>query len=334
LALAFDKEERAIHSPSAHGPSGAARAPSPLVSYVVTLFNKAPFAPLLAASLLGQQAPGEAEYVFVDDGSTDGSAAAVRRSMAGVPGVVIIEQGNRGPSMATNAGVRAAHGDYIKLLDGDDILVPGITALMIAELERQRADLIVGGLGLYDPAAALPEEAPDLGRVTRLDDPLLTVIGRGLGNSSGTLFRRSAFLAAGGCDESVFIQDVALFPRMAVQGPMLTAEGIVARVPEAVPGRVSGMTGQALHDANRAIYNLIVARPDLGRRYKVLAMRRAAGRAWKWARRHRRASVLSPPSLANLLGHLPLPSLAPWVLRESCRPFREDSNLRFMDPPP
>lgn len=335
MGTGFDQERSAASPPGSQARAGSrSHVEPPLVSYVVTLFNKAPFIPGMAASLLRQKPPAEAEYVFVDDGSTDGSAAAVRQSMAGIPGVIVIEQANRGPSVATNVGVRAASGTYVKLLDGDDILVPGITGMMIAELERQRADLIVGGLGFYDPAAPFPEESPNLGRVIPAEDPLLEVIGRGLGNSSGTLFRRATFLAVGGCDESVFIQDVALYPRMAFHGPMLIADGVVARVPEIAAGRVSGMVGQALHDANRAIYNLIAAKPDLGRRYKVLAMRRTAGRAWKWARRHRGATFLSRPFMVNLLGHLPLPSLAPWVLRQACRPFREDPHLRFMGPTP
>ena len=47
------------------------------VSYVVTVYNKAPYLPFLLDGLARQQGGFAREFVFVDDGSSDGSLEAL-----------------------------------------------------------------------------------------------------------------------------------------------------------------------------------------------------------------------------------------------------------------
>lgn len=301
------------------------------VSYVVTAYNKAPFIPGMVASLRTQGDQISAEYIFVDDGSTDGSAERIESSAHDLANVTLIRQRNAGPAPATNVGVRAARGRYVKLLDADDLLVGGITPLLCAELDRVQGDLIKGELATYRVGESAPRTG-SLGTTRVLDDALRAVIATGIANTSGTLFRRAAFLAAGGCDETVFVQDFSFFLRMARHGRYLLTDVPVACIPETADGRVSSMHGQALHDVNRALYNFIAATPDLPATYKTLAMRRAAGRTWKWAHRLGGAGLLSKPFFVHALSRLPIASLAPWVLRNACRPFYAETNLRFPGP--
>lgn len=303
------------------------------VSFVVTVYNKAPFISGMVDSLRRQGDASRYEYIFVDDGSTDGSAERIEGATRDLARVTIIRQDNVGPAISTNIGVGRALGTYVKLLDADDRLVAGITPLLCRELDSSGADLLVGQLATYRLGGILADEAPSTGRVRELDDPLMTVLETGLSNTSATIFRRAAFLAAGRCDETVFIQDYSLFLRMARRSRFLVSDTVFAHVPESATGRVSGIAGQALHDTNRALFNLIAADPDLPARYKLLAMRRAAGRTWKWALRHHGASLLSGPFLVHAISRLPIAALAPWVLRQACRPFRADPNLRFPGPP-
>ncbi len=310
-----------------------ARSPEIDVSFVVTVYNKAPFITGMVDSLRRQGDASRYEYIFIDDGSTDGSAERIAGATRDLVRVTIIRQDNVGPAIATNIGVKHARGTYVKLLDADDRLVAGVTPLLRDELERSGADLLIGRLATYRLGGILTDEAPSAGRVRELEDPLMTILETGLSNTSATIFRRAAFLAAGGCDETIFIQDYSLFLRMARRSRFLTSDTVFAHVPESATGRVSGIAGQALHDTNRALFNLIAADPDLPARYKLVAMRRAAGRAWKWALRHRGASVLSRPFLVHAISRLPMAALAPWVLRQACRPFQADPNLRFPGPP-
>ena len=71
-------------------------------------------------SVLAQTHPA-LEILIVDDGSKDGTSALIRSNY---PTVQVIEQENRGRSIAANRGAAAACGDYVCLLDDDDLWHP------------------------------------------------------------------------------------------------------------------------------------------------------------------------------------------------------------------
>jgi glycosyltransferase involved in cell wall biosynthesis len=83
------------------------------------------------------QAPDvEADYVVVDDGSTDGSGAAAAEADVAFP-VHVVSQPNRGKFAARLAGLHAATGEFILLLDAGAILQPDSLRFLA---ERVRAD--------------------------------------------------------------------------------------------------------------------------------------------------------------------------------------------------
>lgn len=104
--------------------------PSPRVSVVIPLYNAEDYVAEAIESVLNQTYRAY-EVIVVDDGSTDGSAAVVRRFGEAVRYVV---QPNAGVSAATNRGVSLSNGEFIALLDNDDIWLP-------EKLERQVAYL-------------------------------------------------------------------------------------------------------------------------------------------------------------------------------------------------
>jgi len=87
-------------------------AVAPDISYVVTLYQKLNFLPFLCAGLEAQRGGMRAEYIFIDDGSSDGTPEALRERIASWPEVLIIRQQNTGPAPALNRGLALARGRY------------------------------------------------------------------------------------------------------------------------------------------------------------------------------------------------------------------------------
>ncbi len=69
------------------------------VSFVITIYNKAPYLAAVLPALRAQCGEFEREFIFVDDGSTDGSADLIERQTADWPHPVdVIRQPNAGAS--------------------------------------------------------------------------------------------------------------------------------------------------------------------------------------------------------------------------------------------
>jgi len=107
---------------------------SPRVSVVMPAYNTEPYIAAAVRSALEAGVP-EVEVLVVDDGSTDGTLAAVRG--IGDPRVIVIEAPRSGgPSRPRNIGLARARAPYVSMLDSDDVLKPGKLAASVAALQR------------------------------------------------------------------------------------------------------------------------------------------------------------------------------------------------------
>ncbi|WP_425567609.1 glycosyltransferase family 2 protein [Nonomuraea dietziae] len=73
---------------------------------------------------IATQTLSDIEVFLVDDGSTDNSAVIAKARVARDSRFQLIQQENRGPGLARNAGLDRVAGRYLTFADGDDI-VPG-----------------------------------------------------------------------------------------------------------------------------------------------------------------------------------------------------------------
>lgn len=109
----------------------------PLVSTIIPVYNGERFLPEALDSALTQTHSNN-EIIVVDDGSTDSSGEIAKKYAAGYPEVIrVIHQANSGTGAARNTAIAAARGDYIAMLDQDDIWKPLHLAEAVAVLQRE-----------------------------------------------------------------------------------------------------------------------------------------------------------------------------------------------------
>jgi dolichol-phosphate mannosyltransferase len=114
---------------------------SPAISVVVPVKDEAenvgPLAREIAAALRHEPAH---EIVFVDDGSADGTAAALTALRAEIPQLRVLRHGrNLGQSRGIRSGVLAARGEIIVTLDGDGQNDPADIPKLLAQLRSEAA---------------------------------------------------------------------------------------------------------------------------------------------------------------------------------------------------
>lgn len=116
---------------------------SPAVSIVVPVFNEEENISILQSELRAALAALDYEIVFVDDGSTDRSAEKIEAA----PNVRIIRfEKNTGQSAALYAGIRAARGKTIVMIDSDLQNDPADIRRLLEQISRG-ADLVCGYRG-------------------------------------------------------------------------------------------------------------------------------------------------------------------------------------------
>ena len=103
------------------------------VSVIIPAYNKADLTVTTVRSVLGQTY-GNIEIIVVDDGSTDDT-----REKLQIFGdrILYIYKQNGGACSARNIGIKKATGEYIALLDCDDIYYPEKIAKSVECLEKK-----------------------------------------------------------------------------------------------------------------------------------------------------------------------------------------------------
>src|SRR3982074_1681980 len=113
---------------------------APAVSIVVPVFNEEENMSILQSELRNSVAGLHHEIMFVDDGSRDGTAAKIENA----PDVRVIRfEKNTGQSAAMYAGLNAARGATVVLIDGDLQNDAADIPKLLAEISRG-ADLVCG----------------------------------------------------------------------------------------------------------------------------------------------------------------------------------------------
>ncbi len=279
------------------------------VSFLLTVYNKAAYLPAVLEAVRGQAGEFSREIVIVDDGSTDGSLSVARRMTEGWPDVRIVAQANAGASAAMNRAAAEARLTYLKLVDSDDLLAPSATALLLRALTESKAVMAVGQAQPYDyrtiPATAADDPEWRGSRV--IADSLAATLHTSRYNPSVMLLRRDDYFAAGGCDPDVTCQEYSLSLPLALRGDFVEIPNVVAHVARGDSNRLSASAKRELANITKATLNFVRRHPDLPLRYRRMALKKAAGRAKLWARRHGAPGGSWPYVWRHALAQMPLP---------------------------
>lgn len=168
----------------------------PAISVIVPARDLRNFIGEALASIQAQSRPVQ-EILVIDDDSRDGTAGLVRDMAARDSRLRILSGDGRGAAAARNLGLRAARGDIIAFLDGDDIWPRDKIARQMERLAAGDRPDIVSGLvqrfRAFDASAHGPADA---------EGPALPTA-----SLAACLFRREVFQRIGLLDESLLWSD-------------------------------------------------------------------------------------------------------------------------------
>lgn len=171
------------------------------ISVVIPMYNSADTIVAVIGSVISQTYQEALEVIVVNDGSTDGCEKVVEQLIERNQSnrtIRLINKANGGVSSARNMGIREAAGDWIALLDSDDIW-------SLEKLEKQVAEIAINSDILFIGTNRNNEVYPYFGKKAQR---LYTVSAKEMlikwwPSTPTVMFHRDVFEQAGGYDEQL-----------------------------------------------------------------------------------------------------------------------------------
>ena len=128
----------------------------PLVSVVMANFQAGERIIPALRSVLGQTL-SDIEVIFSDDASRDNSLALVQALMADDNRIRVIEaEANQGPAHCRNRALELVRGDWVAIVDSDDIIHPERFERLLSVAARHDADIVADDLLLFHEDGSPP----------------------------------------------------------------------------------------------------------------------------------------------------------------------------------
>ncbi|MBT3220905.1 MAG: glycosyltransferase family 2 protein [Proteobacteria bacterium] len=195
----------------------------PLVSVVIPMYQAEAWIQETLATV-NAQTYSRVETIVVDDGSTDGGADLVAKlaESSSLP-VRLLRTENQGVSSARNAGVLASTGEYVALLDADDLWCPNKLELQVACLEGTSAAACVSGYELFDNGTGRTVGVVSFRPGSKSIRGWLALEGNGLLLPSTAMIRRTVLNEMRGFDATLSVSaDLDFALRLEAFGKVLT----------------------------------------------------------------------------------------------------------------
>ncbi|WP_217181702.1 glycosyltransferase [Streptomyces sp. AC495_CC817] len=202
----------------------------PRISVIVPAYNAAGTIGSALRSTL-RDLPRDAEIVVLDDGSSDGTAAAV--DAVADDRVRMISRANRGVAATLDELLDLTDGEIVARMDADDLVLPG-------RFRRQLRAIDGGADAVFTTVVTWGSGMPGVPRPSGIhpDDFGLHLLLTNPVAHSTLLARRSAIVDAGGY-RALPTEDYDLWLRMAARGSRLTRLGLPGLAYRVHPGQVT-----------------------------------------------------------------------------------------------
>ena len=290
---------------------------APRFSIVTPCLNRAGTIGAAIDSVLAQNHPS-VEHIIVDGGSTDGTAEVLAR----YPHLTVIREADRNLYDAINKGLRAVRGDFVGLLNSDDLFAPGAFAAAESGFADQAIEMVLGAAEFFTEQGGRDVVQQRLSGAAN-DLTEANVMG-GITTMNAAFYRRALIDRLGlfddrfplSADKDFWLRLVALAPRVVTTGATIIryrahagsltfAQGDLrdklarhhletarTRLPETPPGSAARAAYRRWHGW------------ATGYRVMVQARRGAVGQAWATAKAGFAADMAWPARfLAVLPGH-------------------------------
>ena len=132
---------------------------TPLVSFILPVYNVEEYLPECLDSLLRQTMP-HIEIICVDDGSTDNSLEILRSYAEKDSRIHVLTQKNQYAGTARNLGMTKATGEYLIFLDSDDFFADTLAEDAYFAAKLNKADVVIFGAMHFDHSKKQFREAP------------------------------------------------------------------------------------------------------------------------------------------------------------------------------
>ncbi len=305
----------------ARPPESSDAGPSATFSVIVAVYNVADLVGEALASAFAQTVPAH-EVIVVDDGSTDDVDAALEPFLERIR---LIRQPNSGEGAAKNAAVEAATGDFVVILDADDVDHPRrLEALGALARERPDLDVLATDADLVEDGRVIRQYYTDW-HTFEVDDQRSAILQRNW--IFNPAIRRERYLDVGGFDPGLWgTADWECCIRLLLSGSRAGLVDAPLVQYRQRPGRLTGARIPLLEGRVHALEKTL-CRPELTdaervtldeslraarRRLATEARRRGSAEA---ARSAARAIVRDPGSSAGARLRACLTLLAPHLAR-------------------
>ena len=229
-------------------------------TYIVLIYNHEGNILNLVSSLKKISGNFRKEFIFIDDGSTDDSLGVLKSSVNDLSRTTIITQDSQGPSLSINKALNLATGDYIHFVEGDEVLHPDSSTLLIDACLKFGVQVAIGHASLE--AAKYNQIEPDsevidtpINAILANKLPIIRQVGR-----SGSLVHSDLLEKIDKADSSIYTQNMSLSLRCAKYSKFVHIKSVISTISKS---RQSSESKFESYNNLRSIYNFVKSNPEL-----------------------------------------------------------------------